>query len=116
MGSKVVDQLDYYLSTQQTFLTLNDTLPLLIGTLEQVKDACVNGALDFESQDRLAKTVEGCRRLVTLLEDHLQDRLPIEGGSLARKTKKAIKSKCSENAIGEIQRNLEAYVQLGRFL
>lgn len=43
MGSKVTDRLDYYLSRTKSpprhFVTLHDTLPLLISTFEQVKDA-----------------------------------------------------------------------------
>ncbi|KAL8910847.1 MAG: hypothetical protein Q9171_003885 [Xanthocarpia ochracea] len=112
MGSKVADRLEYYLSRTksppQIFVTLCDTIPLLTTTFVQVKDACDNGALDLESQKRLTKTVEGCRRLVTALEDHLQECLPAEGDSFAQKTMKAIKSIRSEKAIGDIQRNLEA--------
>lgn len=119
MGSKVADRLEYYLSTTksppQYFVTLHDTLPLLIATFEQVKDACDDGALDFESQKRLTKTVEGCRRLVTILENYLQECLPAEGDSFAQKARKVVKSIRSEKAIGDIQRNLEAYAQLGSF-
>lgn len=117
MGSKIAGRLEYYFSRTksppQIFVTLYDTLPLLITTFEQVKDACDDGALDLESQKRLTKTVEGCHRLVTVLEDYLQGCLPAEGDSFAQKTMKAIKSIRSEKAIGDIQRNLEAYVQLG---
>lgn len=117
MGSKVADRLEYYLSKTksppQIFVTLYDTIPLLITTFEQVKDACDDGALDFESQKRLTKTVEGCRRLVTVLEDYLQECLPAEGDTFTQKTMKAIKSIRSEKAMGEFQRNIEAYVQLG---
>ncbi len=113
-------KLEYYLSRTksppQIFVTLCDTIPLLITTFGQVKDACDNGALDLESQKRLTKTVQGCRRLVTALEDHLQECLPAEGDSLVQKTRKTIKSKGSEKAIGNISRNLEAYVQPGWFL
>ena len=120
MGSKVADRLDYYLSRTksppQIFVTLYDTIPLLITTFEQVKDASDDGALDFESQRCLIKTVKGCRRLLTVLEDYLQKCLPAEEDSFAQKTMKAIKSIRSEKAIGDIQRNLEAYVQLGGFL
>lgn len=120
MGSKVAERLEYYLSRTksppQIFVTLYDTIPLLITTFDQVKDACDDGALDFESQKRLAKTVEGCRRLVTLLDDYLQECLPAEGDSFAQKTMKALKSIRSEKAIGDIQRNVEAYVPLGGFL
>lgn len=120
MGSKVADRLEYYLSRTksppQIFVTLYDTLPLLITAFEQVKDACDDGALEFEAQKRLTKTVDGCHRLVTALEDYLQDCLPAEGDSFTQKTRKAVKSIRSEKAIGDIQRNLEAYVQLGGFL
>ena len=120
MGSKVAERLKYHLlrtkSAPQTFGTLLDTLPLLFTTLEQVKDACHEGTLDFESQNRLTKTVEGCRRLITRLEDRLQEFLRAEGDSCAQKTKKAFKSKHAEKVVGDLQRNLEAYAQLCWFL
>lgn len=86
IGSKIADRLEYYLSRTksppQIFVTLYDTIPLLITAFEQVKNVCDDGILDFESQKRLTKTVEGCCRLVTVL-DHMQDCLPAEGDSFA---------------------------------
>ena len=114
MGSKIANRLDYYLSRTksppQIFLTLHDTIPLLITTFEDIRDACDDGRLDVESQKRLSKTVEGCHRLVTILEDYLNECLPAEGDTFVQKTKKALKSIRSEKAIGEIQRTLETYV------
>lgn len=116
MSSKVVGRLESYLSRTksppQIFVTLYDTIPLLNTTFEQVKNACDDGVLDLESQKRLTKTVEGCRRLITALEYHLQECLPAERDSFAQKTMKAIKSIRSEKTIEDIQRNLEAYVRL----
>jgi len=114
MGSKVADRLEYYLSRTksppQVFVTLYDTLPLLNTTFEEIRDACNAGTLDLEAQKRLTKTVEGCHRLVTTLEDYLQECLPVEGDSFAHTMKKAVKSIRSEKTIGEIQRNLETCV------
>ena len=119
LGSKVAERLKYHLSktksAPQIFGTLLDTLPLLLTTLEHIKDACHEGTLDFESQSCLTKTVEGCRRLITVLEDRLQKFLPAEGDSLTQKTKKAFKSKRAEKAVGDNRRDLEAYAQLGWF-
>lgn len=113
MSVKVADRLDYYLSRTksppQIFITLHDTIPLLITTFEQIRDACDNGRLDEESQKRLAKTVDGCVRLTTLLENYLTECLPEPRDSFAQKTKKALKSIRSEKSIGEIQRTLETY-------
>ena len=120
MGSKVAERLKNHLSrtksAPQIFGTLLDTLPLLLTALEEVKNACDEGTLNSESQNRLTKTVEGCRRYITLLEDRLQEFLPAEGDSLAQKTKKACKSKRAQKAVGDIQRNLETYAQLCWFL
>lgn len=103
MGSKIANRLQYYLSRTKPppriFVTMHDTIPLLVTTFEEVKDACNDGNLDSESQKRLTKNVEGCHRFVAALEDYLQECLPVEGCSFAQKKKKAI---C------EIQRNLEA--------
>ena len=119
LGSKVVERLRYHCSRTKSaphiFGTFLDTLPLLLKTLEQVKDACHEGALDDESQNCLINTVEGCRRLITDLEDGLQEFLPAEGDSFAQKTKKAFKSKRAEKIVGYTQRNLEAYAELGWF-
>ena len=113
MSSRVAEWLKYHLSrtksAPQIFGTLLDTLPLLLTTLKQVKDACHEGALDMESQTCLTKTVEGYRRLIAVLEDRLQEFLRAEGDSLAQKIKKAFKSKRAEKAVGNIQRSLEAY-------
>ena len=117
MGSRAAERLRYHLSrtksAPQIFGTLLDTLPLLFTALEQVKGACHEGTLDSESQNSLTKTVEGCRRLITVLDDRLQEFLLAEGDSLAQKAKKAFKSKRAEKAVGDLQRNLEAYAQLG---
>ena len=54
MGSKVAERLEYHLSrtksAPQIFGTLLDTLPLLLTTLEQIKDAYHERALDLESK------------------------------------------------------------------
>ncbi len=54
MGSKVADRLEYYLSRTksppQVFVTLYDTLPLLITTFEEIRDVCNDGTLDLEAQ------------------------------------------------------------------
>ncbi len=114
MGAKVADRLGYYLSRTksppQIFITLHDTIPLLITTFEEIRDACDDGRLDAKAQKRLTKTVEGCYRLVTILEEFLNECLPAEGDSFSQKTKKAIKSIRAEKTIGEIQRTLETYV------
>lgn len=91
----------------EVFVTLHDTVPLLIETFENIKDACEQGKLDEESQKRLSKTVDGCVRLTTLLEDCLDDCLPAPEDAFAQKAKKAIKSIRSEKQIAEIQRTLE---------
>ncbi|KAL8871438.1 MAG: hypothetical protein Q9174_002726 [Haloplaca sp. 1 TL-2023] len=113
MSVKVSDRLDYYLSRTksppQIFLTLHDTIPLLIETFENIKSACEEGKLDHESQKRLSKTVDGCVRLTRQLEAFLDDCLPAPTDSFTQKTKKAIKSIRSEKALGEIQRTLETY-------
>ena len=96
-------------SSSAVFLTLHDTIPLLISTFEEIKDAIDEGKLDAESQKRLTKTVDGCVRLTTLLEDYLNECLPSPNDSFSQKTKKAIKSIRSEKMIGEIQRTLETY-------
>ena len=117
MGSRAAERLRYHLSrtksAPQIFGTLLDTLPLLLTDLEQVKGACHEGTLGFESQNNLTKTVEGCRRLITVLDGRLQEFLLAEGDSLAQKAKKACKSKRAERAVGDLQRSLEAYAQLG---
>ncbi|CAF9938023.1 MAG: hypothetical protein HETSPECPRED_000744 [Heterodermia speciosa] len=118
MSIKVSDRLDYYLSRTksppQIFLTLHDTIPLLIETFENIKGACEDGYLDQESQKRLSKTVDGCVRLTNLLEKYLDECLPAPDDTFSQKTKKAIKSIRSEKTIGEIQRTLETYGAYGR--
>ena len=119
MGSKISERLECYLSRRSPLLfyvTLRDTIHLLISTFEQLKSACENGVLDFDSQKRLMESVEGCRRLLNALEDYLQECLPAEGDSFEQKVTKYFKIIPFMKAIGDIQRNLEAYVQIGGFL
>lgn len=113
MSSKVAHRLEYYLARTKNpphiFITLGDQLPLLIQTFQQIKSACDENKLDLDSQKALVRTVEGCVRLTTLLENYLNDCLPIENDSFAQKAKKVVKSIRSEKAIEDIQRTLEAY-------
>lgn len=114
VGFEIADRLDSYLAKinapPQVFVTLCDTIPLLITTFQQVKDACDNGGLSLELQSRLTKTVEGCHRLITALEHNLQRCLPAEGDSSADNAMKDVQPKRSVKAIEDIQRNLETYV------
>ena len=119
MGCKIAERLECYLSRRSPLLfyvTLRDTIHLLISTSEQVKSACENGVLDFESQKRLTESVEGCRRLLNALEGYLQECLPAEGDSFEQKVTKHFKIIHFMKAIGDIQRNLEAYVHISELL
>lgn len=59
MGSKVADRLEYYLSRTksppQIFVTLNDTIPLLITTFEQVKTLAMMGLLTTNRRNALQR-------------------------------------------------------------
>ena len=113
MSLKVVDRLEYYLSRTkqppQVFRTLYDQLPLLIQTFEEIKTACENEKISTERQKSLIKTVQGCVRLTTELEAHLEECLPLPNDSFLMKGKKALKSITVEKNIAEIQRILETY-------
>lgn len=111
VSSEVADRLDAYLaktnSPPQVFVTLCDTIPLLITTFQHVKDACDDEGLSLELQKRLIKAVKGCHRLIAALEDNLQRCLPAEGNSSAENTTTNVKAMRFLKAFEDIQRNLE---------
>ena len=118
LGFEIVNRLDSYKkkSPPQVFVKLCDTIPLLISTFEQVKAACNNGGFSLKLQRRLTKTVEGCHRLITALEDNLQRILPGEVDWSAENAMKDVQNIRSVEAIEDIHRNLETYVPFGRCL
>lgn len=108
VGFEVADRLDSYLaktnSPSQVFVTLCDIISLLITTLHQVKDACDDGCLSLELQRRLTKTVKGCHRLVTALEENLQRCLPAEGDFFVDNAMTNAQIRRSVRAIEDIQK------------
>ena len=82
---------------------------MLVQTFEVIKKDCERGKISLDQQNSLLKTVQGCVRLIKLLEALLDDCLPLQDDSFMVKGRKAIKSIKAEKNIVEIQRALDTY-------
>lgn len=112
MSFRVADRLGYYLSRPKPppiFHTLNDQLPLLIKTFDEIKTACETEKIPVEHQKCLSKTLEGCVRLINALEANLEECLPLPDDSFLMKGRKAMKGFKAEKNFAEIHRILETY-------
>ena len=96
----------------RSMYNINITLPLVLNALDRIKTDAEIGKLDTDTRCILRGVVSGCMKLVTEIGDILGRVKRAPGESLGLKIKKVLGSFKYDENIAEIEKSLQAYVQV----
>lgn len=117
--SKVVIRLnEFHSSTSEvpnSSRQITSQLPLLLRTLDQIKESIDSGSFDAKCAAALLPIVKECEEQIKELDDILSRLLPKQGDSRTKKTLKSLNSVFQDRKINEVRKRLQKQVGMFTF-
>ncbi|KAF2182136.1 hypothetical protein K469DRAFT_669907 [Zopfia rhizophila CBS 207.26] len=114
-SSKVLHRLNDFQSSlgeiPKIFRHVKAELPILLETLNQIKDAVEKGSVKEETKKALLLVVNECQTQITMLDDLTSRSMPQEGDSWRKKASKAILSLGQDAKVAKITTSLRTHIQ-----
>ncbi|KAL8992228.1 MAG: hypothetical protein Q9169_007264 [Polycauliona sp. 2 TL-2023] len=115
LGSRVAARLEEVGSTideaPHVFRAIRTQLPLLVHTLQHLKDQADQGYFNDETEKALTPVIDGCLEQVTSVEELIEKVVVVAGDSSWQRSRKALASIATEKKVQRIADTLRSYIQ-----
>ncbi|KAL8735172.1 MAG: hypothetical protein Q9166_001048 [cf. Caloplaca sp. 2 TL-2023] len=119
LGTKVARRLDEMRLTvneaPQVFRAIRGQLPLLVDTLERLKEQREQGRINVETEKALLPVIDGCLAQVSSIDELIEKTVPVAGDSSWQRNRKALASVATEKKVQNTTAALRDYIQILTF-
>ncbi|KAG8530287.1 uncharacterized protein KY384_004789 [Bacidia gigantensis] len=115
LGTKIARRMDEMRlnndEAPRVFRTIRGQVPLLVDTLQRLKERSEKGDLSLETEKALMPVIDGCLSELDSVDKLIEKIVPVAGDSSWRRNFKALSSVATEKKVQNIISSLRDYIQ-----